>query len=120
MVGLGCSEWEGTTGSCCGPGTVVCALKVLWGLGVRSLEELLTGEKFRPVSGSGTSQFLTQMGCAGDGATALQTQHAVSTAVPTEGRFMSCVGHLEAEFIRSSNETIRMDQRGRMWMLRTL
>lgn len=29
-------------------GTVVCALKVLRGLGARSLEELLTGETFRP------------------------------------------------------------------------
>lgn len=71
MVGLGCSEREGLTGSCCRPGTVVCAQKVLWGLGVGSLEELLAGEKFRPASVFDTSGFLTQVGCAGDEATIL-------------------------------------------------
>lgn len=60
MVDLGCSEWEGLTGSYCRPGTVVCALKVLWWLGVRSLEEMLSGEKFRSVSVSGISLFLAQ------------------------------------------------------------
>ena len=120
MVVLGCSEWEGLTGSCCRPGTVICALKVLWGLGLRNLEEMLTGEKFRLVSISGTSWFLAQMGCARDKATILQSQCAENTAVPTESCFLSYTGHLEVGFIKGSNETIHMDQRVCVWMLRML
>lgn len=114
MVGLGCSEWEGLTGSYCRPDTVLHALKVLWGLRVRSLEEMLTGGKFRQISISGTN------GMCRDKATVLQTQLSVSTAVPTESQFLSCTGKLEVGFTRGFDETIPMDQMVCAWMLRML
>lgn len=55
-------------------------------------------------------QFLIQSGFARDEAMTIQTRPATSTAVPIKSQFLSYTGHIEAGFIRGSNETIHVDQ----------